>query len=232
MSGKINSVTCASCWNYILECKQVVDLCYVLTVSKRIQWYCLKSSHAAPFHAHWISVFLSCSTTQRYTVQVAESDVEITVINKWMEYMMNVITCYLCVLPCICWPHSTSTVPQFSRFIPLISSHRHSTLHSLCHPLHTIPLYTVSATPYTPFLLRSPLRSSLLRNKQISERDGQSLEYQRSLFLGLWRKWQPNNLFPIMKQKVTLMSYGAPVATLSVPNTAPLQRRMQFHSNA
>ena len=60
-----------------------------------------------------------------------------------------------------------------------------SRVSSLLFLLTVIPLYTVSATPYTPFLLRSPLRSSLLRNKQISERDGQSLEYQRSLFLGL-----------------------------------------------
>ena len=79
-------------------------------------------------------------------------------------------------------------------------------------------LYTVSSTPYTPFLLRSPLRSGLLRNKQISERDGQSLKYQHSLVLGLWRKGLSNNLFPTMKQ-VTFMSYGTPVATHSVPHT-------------
>jgi hypothetical protein len=56
---------------------------------------------------------------------------------------------------------------------------------SLLFPFIVILLYAVSATSYTPFSLPSPLRSSLLRNTQISERDGQSLEYGRSLGLGL-----------------------------------------------
>jgi hypothetical protein len=106
-----------------------------------------------------------------------------------------------------------------------------SCVSSLLLLLIVIPLYTVPATPYTPFFLRSPLRSSLLRNKQISERDGQNLEYQRSLVLGLWRKWLSNNPFPTMKQNVTLMPYWASVTTHSFPHTVPSQRRTQFHSH-
>jgi len=107
-----------------------------------------------------------------------------------------------------------------------------SCVSSLLFFLIFILLYTVSATPYTPFLLRSPLRSGLLRNKQISERDVQSLKYERSLVLGLWRNRPSNNLFPTIKQNVTFMSYGAPVRTHSVAHTALLQHRTQFHSHA
>lgn len=109
-----------------------------LSVTKRLQWFCLKSGHAAPLHIFWNSVFLSYSTTQRYTVRFTESDVEITLKNKWMEHLMNVLTCYLLVLSCVCCPHSTSKCLRFLRFISLISSYRHSTLYSLCHLLRTI----------------------------------------------------------------------------------------------
>ena len=111
---------------------------FVLSATKRLQWYCLKSGQAAPLHILCNSVFLSYSTTQRYTVRVTESDVEIAVINKWMEHLMNVITSYLLVLSRICCPHSNSICLHFLRFISLSSSYRQSTLHSLCHPLHTI----------------------------------------------------------------------------------------------
>ena len=83
-----------------------------------------------------------------------------------------------------------------------------SCVSSLLFHLNVILPYTVAATSYTPFLQRLPLWSSLQRNTQISEQDGQSSRYQRSLVLGLWRKGLSNNLFPTMKQKSHLRHMG------------------------